>query len=644
MLILRVFKHRKNARVYPVLSSIPEFKPFPLLAASLLLISSAVFAETRVVDYKEIPAKFEQYQDRKGFLWQTNNEGSLTSGETQYLPSGMKLFVDGKAFAPGTAKLTNDADQALLDLTLSEKSEGTTIDRQYWFDLKRGGVRVIDTIKNTGKSNNLKVELKTAFQFPWQNLVGTSGSILSGTSEVEISPRDIGVTAKFSVADGRQDTIVVFRGENSALTPNVSASSNSRELVMTYNLPIPPGESRSLVHWILRRNIGKLDEIEREVSAFYDRKQFSQPRVSEAVAKTVANFPASAFPADSGPPRDLNRLVALNELLSKTEIERSNQDILWISPTNQLRGSVSPKTVVTLDTAAIPIAKIAAIEGGGGKGKQPRVFFRDGTVGVGALEINDFALKIGDKWAVENLDTAEINLLLMRFDPSDGVVPEKTVSFVELRSGQVFAVTGVKPAIPLVSVWGRRTVPLEDLYELQYLSIPRPEYRMIHRDGSSLSVLPARGDLEISTAGGSPATVDPRSIQRIWRNGLTPSPSELFEPRWLEMTDVPKGLMPAGGFLLQGNNLYAGSFAESGSITLTDGNSALDVAPSQIVSMRKLEPSLRSSLPQFEVELADGNLIKGGLSQATLRIGSEKESWQVPVRHIIAYRTEGGVK
>ena len=593
------------------------------------------------MDYPAIPAKFEQYQDQKGFLWQANKEGSLTSGETQYLPSGLKIFVNGKPFAPASAKLVEEKATNALDLTISQKAASLTVQRQHWFDLERGGVRVLDTIKNTGKTAKVKVELKTAFQFPWQNLVDSSGRILAGTATVDVSNREVAVGAKFSAADGRQDTILLFGGVD-ATTPAVSASSNSRELVLTYDLTIPGGESRSLIHWILRRNLSKLDEISGQITPFYNRKQLSDPRVSASAAKLVANFSKTAFPGDSGPPAKLNQLVALNETLKRAELQRGAQDVLWLSPTNQLRGAVDTKATVKIGDTTIPISKVAAIEGGSGIGKTPRVFLRNGTVQAGAIELIDFALKVGDSWAVETWDPDKLRFLLMRYDKSDGAAPTKTTSFVELRTGEIIAINAIKPSLSLVSVWGRRNVTLDAIDELQYLSIPRPEYRLIHSDGSSLSVLPVKDPLEVVESTGATRNVDPRMIQRIWKSGLQPTPSQLFEPRWQEISNVPKGIMPEQGFLLQGNNLYAGAFADASSITMIDGNSSLDIAPSQISSMRKLDPSLRSSLPQFEIELVDGNLVKGGISQATLRIGFDEESWQVPVRHIIAYQTKGG--
>ncbi|MDF1813331.1 MAG: hypothetical protein P1V20_14125 [Verrucomicrobiales bacterium] len=612
-----------------------------VVAAAFLFCSDAR-AESRVVEYKEIPPKFEQYQDDAGFLWQANNEAALTSGATQYLPSGMKLFLNGKAFQPKSGKLTENTATGELDLSVTDAGKTLKVNRQFWFDLERGGVRVIDTIKNNGATANVKVELKSAFQFPWQNLVGTGGGILSGTAKVAPAPRDHGIAVKFSAADGRQDTIILMRSEDGGKSPAVSASSNSRELVLTYNLSIPAGQSRSLVHWILRRNIGKLEDISRLTSEFYDRKQFIHSRVPASLAGTVHNFPATAFPDETGPPPGLTGLVPLNELLARFGVKRKDKDLLLLSSSNQLEGEVKKEATVVHGETVIPVADIAAIQGGGGVGRIPRVFLRDGRVLAGDIELKDFALKVGGEWSVEEWQPAELNLLLPVLGKTDGVAPPKTAAFVELRSGEVLAVEKSAADIPLVSMWGRRMVKLEEITELQYLSRPWPEYRLGLADGSSISILPGKEKIEFTLAGGEVRPVDPRSIRRIWQKGIIPSQPDLFEARWIELTDVPKGLMPEKGFILQGNNLYAGGFAEGASITVVDGTSALDVSPSQIVSMRKLDPSLRSPLPRFEIELVNGNLIKGGISQTTLLIGSEKESWNVPVRHIIAWQSTGG--
>jgi hypothetical protein len=307
-----------------------------------------------------------------------------------------------------------------------------------------------------------------------------------------------------------------------------------------------------------------------------------------------------------------------------------------------LTGTIESTATVLRGELSIPIAEIAAIEGGGGIGRIPRVFMRDGRVFAGEIELKNFGLKVGSEWVVDDWKIDEMKLLLLSLDKSDGVAPAKTKSFVELRSGDVLAVTDLATPFQLVSVWGRKEVKLDDIEEFQYLSLPRPEYRLSHSDGSSLGVLPTKTPLEFSLSSGESRIVDPRSIRRIWKNGGAPSQPELYQSRWSELVEVPKGLMPPKGFLLQGNNLLAGGFADAGSMTVIDGNSALDVAPAQIISMQILDPSLRSALPQFEFELANGNVIKGGISRGTVRIGTEEESWPVPLRHIISYQAEGG--
>jgi hypothetical protein len=295
---------------------------------------------------------------------------------------------------------------------------------------------------------------------------------------------------------------------------------------------------------------------------------------------------------------------------------------------------------VQMGEVAVPITAIAAIEGGAGLGRVPRIFLRNGSVLAGEMEFKNFAFKVGDQWAVEKWDPQELNLLLLALNPTDGTPPANTAAFVELRSGEVYPVAAMSPGLTLVSVWGQRLLPLSDLADLQYLSNPRPECRANLTDGSSISIFPAREDLQITLATEPKnITIKPNQIRRIWKSEIQPLMPELFKPRWTELADIPKGLIPKGGFLLQGNNLLAGGFSETSSITVIDGNSAFDVAPAQIAAMRKLDPSQRTSLPQFEIELANGDVIRGGIRQSTLLIGSEKKSWPIPVRQIIFYQS-----
>lgn len=603
----------------------------------------AGLAEPRVVNYSEINGKFEQIQDQQGFLWQVNQEGDITSGATQYLPSGMKLFVNGAPFKPASASLTDSTampEGTGVDLSLrGEATADFEVTRHFWIDQRRGGVRIIDTIRNKGAAAKAVVELKSAFQFPWQNLAGSSGGILGGDSVIKLDDRDLGVLAKFSAADGRQDTIVLFRASaGDALSPRVSASSNSRELVLEYQLGIAAGQSISLAHWLLQRNLGGVEETGKSLAPFLENKQLTHSRVDPKLAATVVNFPASAFPAASDEPKALRELLCLNEKLNRLGVRRASSDLLLPGGTNRLEGRLAPDGKIKVGEVSLPLADIAALEGGAGTGRTPRVYLRDGTVRSGPFAFENLSLLVGKDWKVEDFDCASLNWLLLGLKGSDGTAPSGTKALIELRSGQVHAVSALSSGLKMMTVGGSRTISLEELESLQYLSGPRPEYRVQLAGGSSFGAFFANAPVEaLETVGGAALSFVPQSIRRIWKPGKLPPAPELFQDPWVDFRDVPPSLLSGQCLLLKGNNLLCGALAPSPPLTMVDGASVIDVSPGEIVSLRKTG----SGANRFALELRNGNILEGSLRQSHLAVGTDASAWQVPLRHIIAYRLKG---
>ena len=604
-----------------------------------VLISSlwlgTAWSEPGKVEFSEIPAKFQQFQDQAGFLWQVNKEAALTSGETQYLPSGMKLVLNGKTFLPKSAVLTdNTAAKGVLDLVLTDSGKELKTTRDLWFDLERGGVRVLDTVKNNGKSPVVvAVELRNAFQFPWQNLVGTSGRILGGGS-VKLSERDRGITVKFSVADGRQDTIILARGEAGGEGPELSASSNSRELVLRYKMKIEPGQTKSLLHWILRRNVGKLDDLGGLVRPFYDRRQLINSRIPGELIAKVHNFSKSDFPLQSGPPPHLKNLVSLNELIDRVGVHRRSEDILYFSPDNQLTGEIGPNAAVRIGGATLGISKMAAIEGGGGVGRTPRVFLRDGSVLVGDIELENFSLKIGSEWTVQNWDPVALNLVLFGWDKDDGVPPEKAKRLVELRSGEVIPLSELRDGLEVALPWGTKKMTLDEVRELRYRTTPWPQFRLVESDGSQLGVLLADEQLQLTGVSGKVRSIDSRSLKRIWVSGTIPRETILdLDPAPENLDDFPREEIPSSGFLLQGSNVLAATFKKGEPLALVDRNGVIKIAPEEISTIRRPNGN-----GQLEIDLKNGDSVKGKLRRKTFAIEAGGQTWTIPATHLIAFQ------
>jgi len=607
-----------------------------------------------------IPQSFELWQDTAGFLWQLNRQGALGSGDTSYFQGVLALFVKGAAFAAGEGWRLDggEADETGARVVLSQTMGDLKVTRDVWFDRGRSGVRVLDTFENTGaRLATFRIDLKSAYQNPWQDLHGTEGRILGARPGSELGPRDFGVVVKFSASEGRHDTLFVTSGERDAQRPMVSFSSNLRELTFSYDLDIKPGKRAALVHWVAQRNLQAPGDAAAVLRPFYERRRLMAPRVAPETVAAVRNFDAPSFPEEGATPFDLEALVSLNAVLEPLGLDRRGDDVLWISTDNQLAGTVNPKAVLRVKTARgereTGIARVAAIRGGGGLGRAPRVFLRDGTVWAGEVVATGLTMKIAEGWEVEELRPEELNLLLLRVGADDGRPPKGTGLFVELRGGDVLAVSaeaGSHGALTILTPWGEDRVPLAAVRGLHYATgAAAPRFRLSRDDGSLLKVFLGPADIGFRELGAvddaAPATVSPVSIAGAWRPGPGRGGrrgGDLAD-EWFDLEDAEAWAgagLPDPVVLLSGNNLLRGALAPDFLNLLSDA-AVTPIDPAEIVAMRRSPDSGNDAAPVFEIEMTGGEVLTGRLRERMFFIESGGKRWRVPASHFIAYRKIG---
>ncbi len=605
-----------------------------------------------------VPQNFELWQDDEGFLWQVNRQGALGSGDTAYFQSALALFVRGVAFTSEMATRLDGgaADDAGARLVLEQGMEGLRVTRDLWFDRARAGVRVVDVFENTGaRRETFRIELKTAYQNPWQDLHGSEGRILGGKPGAGLGARDFGLVVKFSAAEGRHDTLIITSSERDAMPPMVSYSSNLRELTLSHDLEIEPGQKAALLHWVAQRNLQSPGDAEGALRPFYHRRQLANPGLPEDLdSGLVRNFDAQSFPAPGVTPHDLEALVSLNRVTEALGIDRRGDDLLWISAENQLAGTVNGKASLRVKTQwgerETAITAVAAIQGGAGLGRTPRVFLRDGRVWAGEVVASDLTMKIAEGWEVEELRPAELSLLLLRVGENDGRPPEGTGLFVELRGGDVLAVAGGdERTLHILTPWGEDEVAFSRISELAYASgSAAPRYRLRRDDGSVLTVFLGGDTLEIREAGSKEGesnaslTVAPVAVAAARKPGPG---SGLFagdhaaETDWYDLEEAASffgDAMPASAVLLSGDNLLAGAPAME-SLNLVSGTAVTAIDPAELVRVRRSLDNDSDESPVFEMELNGGEILTGRLRERMLLFESGGKRWRVPTAHFLGF-------
>jgi len=593
-------------------------------------------------EFSSIPDQFFQVQDSFGFFWRASTNGALTSGETQYLQSGLNLIVDGSVFVPSRGEQTAPGeDSGEATLYLREKREGIEIYRELWFDKERGGVRVTDRIKNnSGEVKTLKVQLRTTYPFGWKSLHGSGGGQLNAEPALGLAENDGGVSIRFGPSEGRPDTLILTSDGGSNHQPSIEASTNRRELTLSYEMDLKPGETGALLHWVLQRSLAETTETAEALSNFWQRGKLIRPGVNSDLASEFRNFGTDAFPTEMVAPSRLRSLIALNELIDRVGIHRRNEELFWISTVNQIAGTVDAGSSFMFNATHVgevdvSLSKVAAIKGGGGFGRTQMVFLRDGTVLSGEDNVEQLKLSIGDMEA-QAIDFTTLNLLLFRTEKSDGVPPHNTKAFVELRDGSVMAVSGtVDLVVKGYTAWGDVEIPFSEIEEAGYEVSPSMGLMIRLKNGSRLHVFLQDMPWALTLASGEVVEVSPLELRRLWLSNAEGFGGSEGSSEWLELSEVP-GSVPVSAFLLAGNNVVAGAFKNS-TISLKVEGTSMILPVEQIVRMKRSIGEDSERDPEFAVSLVSGYAVVGELMDAFVEIDSG-EVRRVPVQHLLDFQ------
>lgn len=631
--------------------------PFPLpvncmrpVAATLGLLLGVVLAEVHAqeaaegrakpgpVELKELPERFFQVQDEAGFLWQALDNGALISGETLYLQSGLNLIVDGEPFAPTTGAVRDPSLGAeKIDVRLDEKRSGLSISRDFWFDTRRSGVRLLDSFTNAGTvARTLSVVLRTTYPFAWQSLHGTGGGVLGTEPSLELRPDDVSLGVHFSPTEGRHDTFFLLGSEKGGQKPQLKASANFRELVFLYSVTVPAGETRRLLHWVMQRNLPEVSQDLAAFAPFLQRGQWIDPGIPAQAADQCVNVDGESFAPESVSPSRERALVALGDLTGSLGVRRRTEDLLWIGPSTPTAGVLDESGEVTIEVpilgeTTVALADLAAVRGGG----DPVWYLRDGSVLVGRTTKGSLSWSVAGNREI--LDPAAFRLLLLGAGASDGAPPPGVSHFLQLANGLVMPVWGgTSPGLDWFGPWGRETKAWSELAEVARRPLPGLPFAALHKDGSTHAMVWAGDSLAVTRKADQTIEVPAALIERIWRASDAPSLGRELASSWVDFVELPNGIGPVAGVLLRGGECFAGTLGDS-SLTLRDEAALVKV---DVARVERLVRSTEPETPdQFTIHLTGGERYEGVLVDPYLRLsGADGQKLELPMSRVLAYR------
>lgn len=593
-----------------------------------------------------IPSEFESWRDAMGFLWRLGGDGSLKPGESRYFNNTMALQVGGLAFKPesGTRREGGVLGENGVRIRLNGKAGDLAVSRDIWFDAERSGLRYVDVVQNSGaKAVSVDVLYTVNFNYQWENLHTLDGRIFTPTT-ADSGP---GFVVQFDQAsDGHPDTVVIGnseKGAESVGSVNLTGG-NQRELPLLYRLQIPAGGKRALLHWVLLRNLQNPAAAAEAVKPFYHRKKAVRAGVDDEVLPLLANFAPGSVAAGLETSPVTGELRALDLQLETLGMERGDHDLLVLGDDNLLTGTVSAPAPMEITTRFGPrrlaLEEVAAIHGGGGIGRLPEVYLRDGQVLRGTMAGASLTLKLGNDLKVESLGIDQVGWLLSHLEADDGKAPKGLTHFVETSRGEVYAVSAVpenEGLITYLSPWGEGRTPLGTVARLTYGGSVGAKYRLWTKDGARLTVLPGANPLKLMVAGRpEPIELEWRDLRSLWSSGETYGMEP--ESEWLGFDDLGPGESPVGAaFLLRGNILLPGKFV-TGEIHLITGNAVTAVKLEDVITMKAAEETDATGSRNFHLELVGGDQLQGNIREYMVEIGTLGEQWKIPLPLLLGYQ------
>ncbi len=598
-----------------------------VILAAACFLSQPVYAQGEgFKGFPEMPPLLHSGKDARGAQWALARDGYLENSGNNFIKRAQQLKINGNDFR---AEKVFGSEEKKHWVVVYETS-ALKARRDIYFDAERGGVRYVDSFHNiSDKPAKTQIAYQTSLRSPWLNLYTTQGNVF----DERLGSRDTGVFLRMPEDRENQGLLFLVCGERSNHKPGIETQNRADQLQMNFTLSLEPGQTQSIAYWIAQKAVTDASEIKTLTASFYRQQLFTNAVLPPELRATVVNFNFADADGIDIDPRSADLLVAINELTERLEILRTGQDILWVAPESQLSGDFGGKPLKAVSRFGdfeIAPSEIAAIQGGGGRGRQHKLFLRDGSVLQCELEAEELRLSGSEGWDLE-LDVSQIEYLLGRVSKDDGQIGEATNLFVQLHSGDVWGVeVSDEMVLDFMAPWGPFQVPMTGIVSMTYTKSPSPRYHVVLRDGSEITAFLVDRPLSFSASLPGTFEISAGEISGMW-TAIGEIPKREEEIR--EIDDLSDVKFPA--CLLKGGNLIAGHLANE-VLHVVTGATVTPLKTDEIVAMLRTYEEESELLPVFEIELTGGDVLVGTLREDTLRVETEHFAWSVPVPHFLS--------
>lgn len=602
-------------------------------------------------------------RDSQGFRSRNLSLGSL-----------FQIRLDGRTLSPtwssdrsssssSTQKTDGDKERKPLDTKVEFQAEypvkPVSVVRHMRLDPKRRAVRILDVFTNSeSQERTIRIDYQTYLSERGGTRFGGVLNQAGESREYGNGVPDDTVTALIFAERQDSSALPLFVwGQSGARWP-VSVQDISSNVSLSYEGTVPANGKVALLHWVAVAGQDKSVKIERTSDLFWRDGRLIDPMVPPDIAPLVVNFTpeslkASAPTADTTSALASGRLIHLEELCGKLSVSRDAKDVLWMGKDEQFSGTLTGSAVQLRNSSSstsgngndnddraieIPLADIAGIRGGGGRGREHRVYLRNGAVLTGRASLKDCRLagELGDL----TLDADALELLLMRVTSADGKAPPAAIAFAELQNGALYWLgrqgegsAGLGAEVQLVTVFGSLPLSLNEIWSLERRTEPPFNLVTILPDGSRIHGVARQPALPLPVLGvdGKVASTQVRTAELV-RFGagellsremaLPDSNAGAGDKGATNASDKAKTEPPPRYCWLRDGSLLVGTIA-SPALSLRTGGNEVEL---------KTEDILRMTFDTANGNLANIELRSGAKMQGELV--SESVEWQLGSRKI----------
>ena len=250
-----------------------------LLLTATIAFGAAAAAEGRRTT-SNLPYRFPQ-GDAAGNSWMLFNGGRLIQqGNMPFCGDGAALAINGQGIQSNvqTVSIDNSGEVVLDNVRAGQLS----VTRRF-IQLDDGTMRVTDIIRNS-RSDEITANVTISFN------VNFGVQATRTISDPKKAERALGLV----ITDGQNRNMVsTYAGRNSKLTPTINAVPNNNQVQAAFEMKIPPGKERAIVHF--HQFATTVDQADKIASQYRESGHWRHLRPTFAASSPITPSPPASL-------------------------------------------------------------------------------------------------------------------------------------------------------------------------------------------------------------------------------------------------------------------------------------------------------------------------------------------------------------